>query len=384
MAKRVNINEVNRILENKGYELIGDYINTRIKVSLRDNEGYYYYTTIDSLKSGSTPSKFHITNPYTMQNIKLFCKDKPYEVLSDIYMGKEIEYELKCKNEGCRETFSLTWHAMIVGTGCGYCVGRRVSLSNCLATTNPDILSEWHPTLNKDLTPYDITKGSHEKVWWKCENKNHKPWIAQIKNRVIRGDGCPYCSGNKVSEENNLLVHFPKMALEWDYEKNKRRPEEFASRSHKRVWWKCSYCNESWNTQIATRTNTNSIGCSICNSSKGERIIRDFLMKNKIIYKDQVGYDGLVGLGGGNLSYDFYLPDYNMLIEFQGQFHDGSSGDYSRFNLDRQKAHDTLKRSYAINQGIDLLEIWYWDFDNIETILEEELKINNDELQLHS
>lgn len=386
MPKIVHIDEVNKILENKRYELVGEYVNTKIKMTLCDSNGYYYYTTIDSLKCGRIPSKFHTSNPYTMQNIKLFCKDKPYEVISNVYLGKDKEYELKCKNEECGESFTLTWHYMISGTGCGYCCGRRVSLSNCLATTNPEILKEWHPTLNENLTPYNVTRGSHKEVWWKCGNKNHKPWIAKIKNRVISGEGCPYCSGNKVSNENNFLVRYPKIALEWNYEKNKKGPEEFAPRSQKRVWWKCLYCGESWNTKISTRTNTNSVGCSICNASKGERLIRDYLMKNNITYKDQIGYDGLVGLGGGNLSYDFYLPEHNMLIEFQGQFHDGSSGDYSRLNLERQQAHDAIKRNYAINQGIELLEIWYWDIDDIENILEEELKIkiDNFELQIHS
>jgi hypothetical protein len=264
---------------------------------------------------------------------------------------------------------------MIVGTECGYCCGRRVSLSNCLATTDSEYIKEWHPTLNKGLTPYEVTRGSSKKVWWKCENKNHKPWVAAIKNRVISEEGCPYCSGNKVSDDNNLLVLFPRIALEWDYDKNDKKPDEITAKSSKKVWWKCIYCGESWSAKVAARTRTHSVGCAICNASKGERLIKDFLETNKIKYIHQVIFDGLIGLGGGNLSYDFYLPESSLLIEFQGQFHDGSSGEYSRLNLERQKTHDKLKKDYAINKGIDFLEIWYWDIDNIEEILTEKLKI---------
>ena len=84
-----------------------------------------------------------------------------------------------------------------------------------------------------------------------------------------------------------------------------------------------------------------------------------------------------MGLRNGLLSYDFYLlSPYNLLIEYQGNFHDGSSGDYSCENLEQQIEHDKRKREYAKNHNIPLLEIWYWDFDNIEEILKKELKLN--------
>jgi len=78
----------------------------------------------------------------------------------------------------------------------------------------------------------------------------------------------------------------------------------------------------------------------------------------------------------GLLSYDFYLSHYNLLIEYQGNFHDGSNGEYTQINLENQQEHDRRKREYAKDNNIKLLEIWYWDFDNIEKILKKELKIN--------
>lgn len=40
-----------------------------------------------------------------------------------------------------------------------------------------------------------------------------------------------------------------------------------------------------------------------------------------------------------------------------------------------QKEHDKKKKEYAESHNIELLEIWYWDFDNIEKILEKELAV---------
>ncbi|TRZ80398.1 hypothetical protein D4R86_04300 [bacterium] len=74
----------------------------------------------------------------------------------------------------------------------------KVCKDNCLATLNPELAKEWHPTKNGTLTPYDITEHSGKKVWWKCK-KNHS-FFTSISNRSA-GRGCPYCSGRKVCKE---------------------------------------------------------------------------------------------------------------------------------------------------------------------------------------
>ena len=78
------------------------------------------------------------------------------------------------------------------------------------------------------------------------------------------------------------------------------------------------------------------------------------------------------------LSYDFFLPEYNLLIEFQGKQHETAIdyfGGESRFNI--QIENDKAKKDFAIQNNIELLEIWYYDYDNIEQILKEKLNINN-------
>ncbi|MCQ6274709.1 zinc-ribbon domain-containing protein [Bacillus sp. V3B] len=67
------------------------------------------------------------------------------------------------------------------GEGCPYCVGKKVGKDNCLATVNPKLAAQWHPTKNEDLTPYAITAGSSIKVWWICD-KGHE-WQATVYSR---------------------------------------------------------------------------------------------------------------------------------------------------------------------------------------------------------
>ena len=55
------------------------------------------------------------------------------------------------------------------GSGCPYCTGKKVLAGfNDLATLEPKIAAEWHPTLNGALTPQMVSTGSRKKVWWEC------------------------------------------------------------------------------------------------------------------------------------------------------------------------------------------------------------------------
>jgi hypothetical protein len=70
------------------------------------------------------------------------------------------------------------------GRSCPYCSNQKACEDNCLATVNPKLAKEWHPTKNGNLTPYDVTPGSSRKmVWWQCK-KGHE-WEALVKSRSI-------------------------------------------------------------------------------------------------------------------------------------------------------------------------------------------------------
>ena len=93
----------------------------------------------------------------------------------------------------------------------------------------------------------------------------------------------------------------------------------------------------------------------------------------------QKKFDGLVGVGGRRLSYDFFVPQYNILIEFDGLQHEkpvGIFGGDKRFAT--QQEHDGRKRKYAKEHSFDLLEIWYYELNNIEQILNKKLYVNNE------
>lgn len=141
------------------------------------------------------------------------------------------------------------------------------------------------------------------------------------------------------------------------------------------VRFECTVCGHRWwNTpgHILHRGQ----GCPVCRSSKNEKRINSFLKANDIRFIPQKEFDGLVGDFGLPLSYDFYLPDNNLLIEYQGEFHDGNVRCQSDEELEIRQDYDDRKRAYAKEHDIKLLEIWYYDKDRIEEILSEYLGIS--------
>jgi len=79
--------------------------------------------------------------------------------------------------------------------GCPVCSGRQVLVGfNDLATVNPKLALEWHPTKNGNLKPSDVTQGTNRKVWWICQYGHE--WQASIDHRTNKShqNGCPVCA----------------------------------------------------------------------------------------------------------------------------------------------------------------------------------------------
>jgi len=112
--------------------------------------------------------------------------------------------------------------------------------------------------------------GVAEKISWICP-KGHS-YQTTLANR-LQGKGCPYCTGQKVLKGfNDLETTHPKVAREWDYEKNgELTPQMVTAGSNKKVWWKCSN-GHSWQAIIANRA-LKGFGCPV---EAGKMIVKGF------------------------------------------------------------------------------------------------------------
>ena len=105
--------------------------------------------------------------------------------------GHEWEAKVANRNHGCN---------------CPICSGKQVLVGyNDLATTNPDIASQWHPQKNGTLTPQNIVANSNKKVWWICE-KGHE-WNTSVAHRS-RGRQCPECSAESKTSFPEQAIFF--------------------------------------------------------------------------------------------------------------------------------------------------------------------------------
>ena len=126
----------------------------------------------------------------------------------------------------------------------------------------PELLKEWDYEKNKGLLPEYFSVGSNKKVYWKCQ-KCKNSYTATIFHK-IEGNGCPYCSGKKVSNTNNLKIKYPELSSYWDYSKNDIKPEDVYYNSRKKAWWICSKCGKSFQASICTRVRSKHYACFDC------------------------------------------------------------------------------------------------------------------------
>ena len=117
---------------------------------------------------------------------------KNYPLLpSEVTCGSEKKVWWKC-DKGHEWIASVKSRSK--GTGCPYCANRKVLTGyNDLASINPRLAKEWHPTKNLPLTPQMVCANSNIKLWWLCENGH--TWEAKIDNRN-KGTKCPLCAKN--------------------------------------------------------------------------------------------------------------------------------------------------------------------------------------------
>lgn len=163
---------------------------------------------------------------------------------------------------------------------CRKCTKRAPSPEYNLAKEFPDVAKQWDYIANIEMgtlnDPSLFSPGSTKKVQWKCPNNPEHLWGMRILDRTRNKQGCPYCAGKRVAKENSLLVLFPDIAKEWDYEANtflgdKNGPEHFTRASGEKLFWKCeANSSHHWSATISDRT-ANKSNCPICSG----RIVSD-------------------------------------------------------------------------------------------------------------
>lgn len=350
----IQLNHPNIIVSDK-------YINAKINVHCKCKIcNYEWDTAPDNLHSGKGCPKCGHSIKYIHDDFieKINNINSNIIILSE-YKG--MKERIKCKCKQCGHEWNPISKALTNGEGCPSCAGRIDSTLDFIEKS-------------KKLNPYVIVIGTYinssTKILCKCNicNNTYSVYPSEILNGHMHRK-CSYTIiGNKERKtqsqfEKDLKSISPTLQILGTYngKVNKIRTQ-------------CNTCGFIWNPS-ATSLMSGS-GCPQCASSKGEKKILTYLESVNIFNVPQKEFDNLLGVNDGLLSYDFYLPTYNLLIEYQGEFHDGTAKQQTKEQFEVQKEHDRRKKQYAIDNKINLLEIWYWDYNNIEEILKDKLLIN--------
>lgn len=292
-------------------------------------------------------------NRLSYKDVKGYIESFGYKLLSTEYINNRTKLLTECPNG---HKYEVIFDSFQQGHRCYECNKEILSILNRLSYED---VRKYIENFGYILLSEEY-RNNKSKLLIKCD-KNHE--FMMRFDSFVNGNRCPYCYGNvkyTYEEIKKYIESFEYTLLSTEYKNNKGKLLIKCPNGH--IW--------------ETKYNSFQQGhrCPICNISKGEQRIINYLNNENIEYVFQKEFEDLLGVGNGLLSYDFYLPQYNLLIEYQGQFHDGSTDYQTEEQFEKQQEHDKRKREYAEKNNIKLLEIWYWDFDNIEKILNKRIK----------
>ena len=202
------------------------------------------------------------------------------------------------------------------------------------------------------------------KKYGKVYGTKEQAKLARLHNTIVKSD------------EQSFAHHYPELIEEWDYELNDKKPEEVKYASGQKAHWICKICKHKWKCRVTDRGMKGS-NCPKCKINKGGQKVSQILDKLNIKYEIEKRFSDCKYKN--TLPFDFYLTDLNICIEYNGQQH-YNVVDFSSRNPKRAKeqfrliqVRDQIKKDYCKNKDIKLIIIPYYEFDNIEKILKEEI-----------
>lgn len=186
--------------------------------------------------------------------------------------------------------------------------------------------------------------------------------------------GCPKCGIETNTDHRRLSIDKAREYIESLNNNIWLNPGEYINEHEKNLKIRCGSCGKTYVTRMTAYKYINTGKCPVCGQkrSRAEYRIATFLEKNNINFIQEKYFEDCKDKQA--LLFDFYLPDYNLCIEFDGQQHFEP-----KFGIDSfvtTKLHDAMKNNYCRWNKIDLLRISYLEGNNIEQIISEKLNLH--------
>lgn len=252
------------------------------------------------------------------------------------------------------------------GIGCAQCGPSRCGKSRKVTLDNFIERSRKHHGDKFDYSLVDLEKnGMFDKIKIICP---YHGVTLQLAHNHALGFGCKKCDAQRVGDmskitheqfiENSLKVH----GNVYDYSKTKY------TFSHEIV---VITCKKHGDFEQQAKLHARGAGCSQCSQSRGERAIALWLKEKSIPYEVEKRFTDCLSPKGRTMKFDFYLPHYSALIEFDGHHHYREVEYFGGYTLQQVQQYDEVKNQYAKKKGMPLLRIPFFFIKDVPALLEQ-------------
>lgn len=318
----------NILNERKATMTYDEFVDKAKKIHRDKYEGYYDYDNEDEWKGINKTD-----------SIKLFCNETP----PDFPEHPHGEFEVPPRKH------------IDIPRGCDVCTGRRNTKYTWLQKIKDKKLhqdTEGNFIYKYDKVPFNIEDKDIVTIWCPIHGDFH-----QIVNNHSNGNGCQKCAQDKNKDTKEIWIEKIK---ESPYHKNKQGELIY---NYDDVDYKNNKidviinCPKHGPFPQSPSSHLRGSGCPICRESKGEKMIRKYLEGISINIVPQKKFEFCVGHPSSKgechqLPYDFYLPDYKILIEVDGRQHFEPVRSLKSF--ENQRAYDLIKNEFVSEKFPDI------------------------------
>ena len=373
----MTVEEKINIVHNLGYKFIDDpyIIESWKNIHIADEDGYKYRSTISDLKRNKIPTKIYKKNIYLRDNLenyfKLNAPDCNFIDVDINDVGKEVKFT--CNNhldKGIMTSNIKNFQMKEIRntkTMCPYC-GK---ISGGIKNSIPDsVILERCKELDIEFIGKERSEKNGNLIIQFICNKHREKGVQRrqwddIKNAKY---SCYYCNPlHKLTMEECKDELRDMMEL--------RKYHILSLTNSSEITCECDVCGHVWTAIIGNLKQ--GTGCPKCKKSRGEEKIEKWLDDNSVSYIREYKFPDCKNKR--ELPFDFYLPEHNICIEYQGIQHykpctlHGISQKEAEHTLLLQQQRDAIKKQFCLENNIYLLEIPYTNFPNIDNILQKEI-----------
>lgn len=367
MPRKFTYEYVKEYVESFGYKLLSQaYINSTEPLTYMCDKGHVYQTRFSSFKGGQrcgVCDDLRRGLPYDIVKQKIESDGK-FKLISETYKNNATPLRIQCN---CGHVFERTYDTFCRQLTCPKCAIDQMAKDRSFDYQE---VKEYIESQG-----YQLLSTHYKNVATKIQVKCPEGHIYDVSyNNFRAGKRCRLCAYIANGAKRKFSLEEVRARIE------KNEGFILISDTYENSYQPLKIqCPEGHIFALSMSKFLQGRRCTVCSKSRGETSISKFLCEHNVAFESEYIYADCRNIEP--LRFDFAIfhtkiPNRPvLLIEYDGEFHYQPAGGLLNFKL--QKKRDNIKNNYCQNNNIPLLRIPYWEFDNIEQILSDQLQKYN-------